>query len=151
MTLQAWPTDAPKRLAWLGVLLLAFSAPLQAQPLGLWVWTDAQGRMVYSDKEPPPNISPSQIVQKPGAAAAGATPSRVHTHAAATTNPLSPRESVRRHNCLEAQSSLTELRGRKNWIVEDEHGTRQPMDEGMRRAESARLRQIMRDNCTYAR
>ena len=128
---------------------VAWSA--MAQPLDLWVWKDGQGRLVYSDRQPPSNIPQSHIIQQPAnvASAAGNTAPRALTNVA--MNDLSPREVVRRDNCLAAQASITELRGRKNWLVEDEHGTRRPMDEGLRRAETARLRQIMRDNCTYAR
>lgn len=128
---------------------LALSA--LAQPLNLWVWKDAQGRLVYSDRQPPSNIPQSHIIQQPANVASAAGNTAPRTLANVAMNDLSPRETVRRDNCLAAQASITELRGRKNWLVEDEHGTRRPMDEGLRRAETARLRQIMRDNCTYAR
>lgn len=132
---------------WCGVLI----GPVQAQDVNLWVWTDAQGRTVYSDREPPPAIAPDQILQQPRARhgdSGSRTARNPHDTVDAT---LSPREAVRRANCLAAQASLDQLRGRSNWLVEEVDGTLRPMDDGMRRAESARLRQIMRDNCSYGR
>ena len=145
-----WHHQTSRLLAVLSLLGLFFVNPAQAQPLGLWVWKDGQGRMVYSDRAPPPNIAQSQIVQQPSTATTAPT-AAPRTLSTVGSGDLSPREAVRRDNCLAAQASITELRSRKNWLVEDEHGTRRPMDEGLRRAETARLRQIMRDNCTYAR
>lgn len=138
-----------KALLSIWVFLLAWSA--WAQPLDLWVWRDGQGRLVYSDRQPPSNIPQSHIIQKPSSVASPAGNSVPRALPAVAMNELSPREAVRRDNCLSAQNAMSELRSRKNWLVEDEHGTRRPMDEGLRRAETARLRQIMRDNCTYAR
>ena len=127
----------------------ALIGPAQAQHLELWVWTDAQGRTVYSDREPPPSITPQQILQQPLArhGASGSRTARSPHDSIDTT--LSPREAVRRANCLAAQASLDQLRGRTNWLVEDRDGRLRPMDDGTRRAEGARLRQIMRDNCSY--
>jgi len=159
MPYQAGPLPQTKRPLnlgfWAGSLTGLFIAAacfhVQAQHLGLWVWKDAQGRMVYSDREPPPTIKPNQIIQQPRVEGSSASPATLRVPEPVSTASLSPREVVKRENCLAAQSSLTELRGRKNWILEDEAGARRPMDDGMRRAETARLRQIMRDNCTYAR
>lgn len=155
MTILVWPFNVPKRIfwssAWLGWCLTTHAAPSQAQHLGLWVWKDAQGQMVYSDREPPPGIKPKQIVQQPQVDGPIASPGAHRARESSAAHTLSAREAIRRDNCLTAQASLSELRSRRNWLVEDEHGTRRPMDDGMRRAETARLRQIMRDNCTYAR
>lgn len=137
--------------AWrpLGVLLcVTWAFVAVAQPLNLWVWKDAHGTMVYSDRAPPAHIRPAQIVQHPSSASDDAAARQQPAKTAQAG--FSPRESVRRENCHAAQASLGELRRRKHWLVEAADGTTHAMDEGMRRAETARLRQIMRDNCTYA-
>lgn len=132
----------------------ACTVPIHAQAYGLWVWVDEQGRKTYSNQHPPQHIATDHIIQQPQSPAQSLglgndVPLLSGQGGAHTT--LSPRETVRRDNCLAAQASLDRLRSRKNWLVEDENGSRQAMDDGMRRAEAARLRQIMRDNCTYAR
>lgn len=43
-------------------LFAAFvSLPVAAQ----WVWKDSNGRTVYSDRSPPPDVKPSQILRQP--------------------------------------------------------------------------------------
>jgi hypothetical protein len=45
-----------------GALIAALaSLPVAAQ----WVWKDGNGRTVYSDRSPPPDVKPSQIVRQP--------------------------------------------------------------------------------------
>ena len=155
MRLNGWALSRPYQTLWCKVFLclclqsVAFSA--LAQPLDLWVWKDRQGRLVYSDRQPPSNIPQKNIIQQPSNIVNDASQAAPQVLPHVSMKDLSPRETVRRDNCLTAQAAITELRSRKNWLVEDEHGTRRPMDEGLRRAETARLRQIMRDNCTYAR
>jgi len=44
-----------------GALLFASSGSWA----GPWQWRDAQGRMVFSDRAPPPDVLPSQILRSP--------------------------------------------------------------------------------------
>lgn len=61
----------------LGCAALLFAATAGATS---WQWRDASGRMVYSDRAPPPDVRASQIVRAPlqpdrsGASAKGAAP-----------------------------------------------------------------------------
>lgn len=128
--------------------------PVHAQ--ALWVWQDAQGHTTMSDVEPPHQVPEHRIVSRPQDADRHSTrqpgPAITPYPAPAVQGAvsLSAREVVRRDNCLRAQASLDTLRQSPNVVVEDAQGHRVPMDTGLRRAETARLRQIMRDNCTYA-
>jgi hypothetical protein len=134
------------------LLGIAYSASSHAQVPHLWIWHDEDDRKVYSDRAPPGHIPTQRIIQQPAQAPESDALNGTSTPRASAANAmLSPREAVRRENCLAAQSSLNLLRSHNHWLIEDAHGTRQAMDQGMRRAETARLRQIMRDNCTYAR
>ena len=156
MNIQRHQGACSARQGLCGVLLcllgVFYGAGSHAQVPNLWVWHDEHGRKVYSDRAPPNHVPTQRIIQQPaqaqGVAAQGAS---LAATASAGDSVLSPREAVRRENCLAAQSSLALLRSHNHWLIEDAHGTRQAMDQGMRRAETARLRQIMRDNCTYAR
>jgi hypothetical protein len=156
MKIQRHQGACSARLGLCGVFLcllgIFYGAGSHAQVPGLWVWHDEHGRKVYSDRAPPSHIPTQSIIQQPAQAPASGAPTGTSAPTGSVVNAgLSPREAVRRDNCLAAQSSLTLLRSHNNWLIEDAHGTRLAMDQGMRRAETARLRQIMRDNCTYAR
>jgi hypothetical protein len=53
---------AVRRTLAVAVALAALTAlPAAAQ----WVWKDSNGRTVYSDRSPPPDVKPSQIVREP--------------------------------------------------------------------------------------
>jgi hypothetical protein len=156
MNIQSHRGACSARQGLCGVLLcllgVFYGAGSHAQVPNLWVWHDEHGRKVYSDRAPPSHIPTQRIIQQPAQGPETGAPRGTSVPMASAANAvLSPREAVRRENCLAAQSSLTLLRSHNHWLIEDAHGTRQAMDQGMRRAETARLRQIMRDNCTYAR
>lgn len=54
--------QAVRRTLTVAVALAALMAlPAAAQ----WVWKDSNGRTVYSDRSPPPDVKPSQIVREP--------------------------------------------------------------------------------------
>ena len=57
---------------------------------------------------------------------------------------------IRADNCQRARASLESLQAGASQplYMVNEQGQRVTMDPAMRRAESARLRQIVRDNCT---
>lgn len=78
-------------------LLIASGTPWAAS----WQWRDAQGRMVYSDRPPPPEVRPSQILRAPAAAASSATPA---SHATATS-PAAPASAAAAAS--QAQSTTT--------------------------------------------
>ena len=53
---------AVRRTLAVAVALAALTAlPAAAQ----WVWKDSNGRTVYSDRSPPPDVKPSQIMRQP--------------------------------------------------------------------------------------
>lgn len=106
----------------------------------MWVWLDDNGRRVLSDRPPPASVPPQHILQRP--APAVTPPADTPTRPAPTT----PAE-IRADNCQRAQASLAVLKGPHTLLMPDEQGRPVPMDEAMKRAERARLRQIIRDNC----
>lgn len=50
------------RLASLLLVAAGFALPVSAQ----WQWLDANGKKVFSDQPPPPNVPESQILKQPG-------------------------------------------------------------------------------------
>jgi hypothetical protein len=52
------------KTARLALLAIACSVPLAAA--AQWQWVDNQGRRVFSDQPPPPDVAPSKILMQPG-------------------------------------------------------------------------------------
>ena len=88
------PGRRPARSAWclcrgalaalvLPALLLAAATPALAQ----WVWKDASGRLVASDRPPPPEVAAKDIVSRPSAAPARPAAGAAATPATAATAP----------------------------------------------------------------
>lgn len=161
-------------LAWATGLLLA-SAVQAAGPT--WVWLDDNGRRVASDTPPPATVPDQRILRRPPAGpvpspALDAAPATAP--AAAPTRPAPPvagaagtgrltdeqlrqqveqrNAQIRADNCQRARASLETLQAAASQplYMVNEQGQRVTMDEAMRRAESVRLRQIVRDNCPAA-
>ena len=63
-------TRLPRALALIALAIVAFAVtPVAAQ----WAWREDNGRVMYSDRPPPPNIKASQILRQPPAATAPTT------------------------------------------------------------------------------
>lgn len=60
---------------------------------GQWAWKDDNGRLVYSNLPPPPNVKPAQIVRQPGPGAALAMPGPAETDASKPVAPAAPAKS----------------------------------------------------------
>ena len=56
-------------------LLLVFSAHLVHAATPTWQWIDANGRKVFSDRAPPPQIAEKNILKRPAGMAASTEPS----------------------------------------------------------------------------
>lgn len=119
------------------VLLLALlcSAPLLAS--AQWQWLDKDGRKVFSDQAPPPDIPANRILRKPGMRA-GATlpveagaPVAANTPAAGASNPLRP--------------------SGKDKALEDKRKQAEAADAEKKKAEEAKIAALRADNCERAR
>jgi len=154
--------------------LLLASAVQAAGPT--WVWLDENGRRVASDMPPPATVPDQRILRRPLAspvpsAALGAAPTAAPAAAAQPAPPVAGaagtsrltdeqlrqqveqrNAQIRADNCQRARASLETLQAGASQplFMVNEQGQRVTMDEAMRRAESVRLRQIVRDNCAPA-
>jgi hypothetical protein len=70
----------------IALLALACCLPLAAS--AQWLWLDKDGRKVFSDKAPPPEVAPDRILKQPGGRFA------VPTAAAAAAAPAAPAAST---------------------------------------------------------
>lgn len=124
-------------------LALVWGVTALAQATEMWIWLDEHNRRVLSDRPPPATVPPQRIVRSP-------SPRAVPADALADPPGQTPPAvalDVRADNCDRAQASLAQLQSGARLLMRDEHGQPIPMDAAMVRAERARLRQIIRDNC----
>jgi hypothetical protein len=76
--------NAVRRTLAVAVALAALTAlPAAAQ----WVWKDSNGRTVYSDRSPPPDVKPSQIMRQPSNPVLGPAPSQAASPSDASKAP----------------------------------------------------------------
>lgn len=112
-------------------MLTAFAAPSFAQ----WQWVDAQGRKVFSDRAPPPDIPTKSILRSPAAGARAEAP----PPAAAPAQPAAGAASAAKDPDLGKDPGL-EAQKRK---AEEQEAAKEKAAEAQR----ARQRQ---DNCERA-
>lgn len=73
-----------------------------------WIWLDKDGRKVFSDQAPPPEVAPNRILKQPGQRASAANAdAAAATAPVATISPEAPRPSGKDKD-LEAKKKQTE-------------------------------------------
>ncbi|MDO8274283.1 MAG: DUF4124 domain-containing protein [Serpentinimonas sp.] len=163
-----------RKLFFAFTLTLLLAAAAQAAPT--WVWLDENGRRVASDMPPPATVPDQRILRRPAASVSTAAPTAspaAPAAPAATATPPRPAPAtgaaagrltdeqlrqqveqrnaqIRADNCQRARASLESLQAGASQplYMVNEQGQRVTLDEAMKRAETVRLRQIVRDNCT---
>ena len=121
-------------------LLLVFTLHLAHAATPSWQWLDGNGRKVFSDRAPPPEVAEKNILKRPAGMAAPAAPTYGVPQAEATsTEPKEP--SV-------APSKLAggvdkELEAKKKKVVEAE--------QAKSKAEEEKFAQAKAENCTRAK
>ncbi len=154
------------------VLLLCGLAFTGAQ--AQWSWRDANGRTVYSDQPPPPEIDVAHILRQPGAVATpprdpdpaapqAATPSRPsladqelefrkrrdeRQKAEQKQAEEAQAATVRADNCRRARDYLQTLEQGVNIVRPGEQGQTEFLDETGREAEKQRARSAITDSCS---
>jgi len=159
------------RLVLLGALLAA-ACPASAQ----WQWVDAQGRKVFSDTAPPPEVPPEKILRRPKAASDDDGQAPAPAAPAAAPQPTRPapgtdprleeqkrraeaeeaarqqqeearRAEMRRENCARARRSKATLTSGQMLAHTNEKGERGFMNEATRQAELQRIDRIIDADC----
>lgn len=168
MTLHRFPRLTTGLLCALALLALTPSA--QAQ----WKWRDADGRVQYSDRPPPPNVADKDILQKPSASSrpmssppAGAAVSASAAASAASAparaaSEASSRDKIERErkaaeekqrneamaeNCRNAQNRMRVLESGVRLRSGTQTGESQPMTEQMRQDEVRQMQAVITANC----
>jgi len=155
---------APKHLRWVianvlaGALGLALALPASA---ALYKWTDANGRVVYSDQPPTaPNVQAETLRGTGPAANANAVKELAQKDAefrkrqadraesAAKADKERAARDARSEECSRVASSVQQLSW--GYVViyrANEKGEQVPMDEAARARERSRLDAWMKENC----
>jgi hypothetical protein len=150
------------------LLAVALAPPACAQ----WAWRDENGRTVYSDRPPPPNVRSNQILRQPGAQSFGtpAAETKVDNKAAAPKT-LAERElefrkrqqeraeaekkqaeeqarqEARARECERMRGYLRALENGERIARTDAQGNREFLDDAQRAAEIARVRDSLARSC----
>lgn len=120
--------------------LFAFglSQPVAAQ----WKWKDKTGRVQYSDLPPPPNVSESEILQRPSGAARKA-PAFAPNSAQAAAAALAASAAASAAEGTAAKGTDPELEAKRRKAAEEE--------TAKRRAEEEKQKAAKAENCQRAK
>ncbi|WP_343629903.1 DUF4124 domain-containing protein [Roseateles sp.] len=168
MTLHRFPRLTTGLLC--AFALLALSPSAQAQ----WKWRDADGRVQYSDRPPPPSVTDKDILQRPSntsrpmasPAATAATGSSAPASGASApgraASEASSREKIERErkaaeekqrseamaeNCRNAQNRMRVLESGVRLRSGTQAGESQPMTDQMRQDEIRQMQSVISANC----
>ncbi len=155
----------------LGCLAIACLVPTLVPTLGLaqWQWTEKDGRKVFSDRAPPPDIAEENIVLQPGGAR-----QRTVSSSAPSPGTASPgvdpaleeqknraeaalasqkraeeakRATARAENCTRARIGKNTLSSGLRIAHTDAQGERSIMDDQARAAEIQRINAVLAAEC----
>ncbi len=114
-----------------GLAVIALIVASTASWASTWQWRDAQGRMVYSDRPPPTDVRPAQIVRAPSTAERGAPSTTSARASSSPTKDASEGEAT-------AKVTASGAKAPKTW-VEREREFRER--EAEREAQAAKARE----------
>jgi hypothetical protein len=119
----------PARIA---LVALACCLPLAAS--AQWMWLDKDGRKVFSDKAPPPEVAPERILKQPGGRFAVTTPAAAAPAAPAASTALAlPQPSGTDKALAERRKQLQAAEAEK------------------KKAEEAKVAALRTENCSRAK
>ena len=159
------------------LVLLCASSLLSVNALAQWQWLDAQGRKVFSDLPPPPQVPAQRILQqpasaRPAAAATSAVPAlpvaagetlgvdpQLQARKDAEADAAARREQTlmqqqeklqdqqRQDNCARARVTLATLADGRLVAHTNAQGQRAYMDDNARAQERQRAQSIIASDC----
>jgi hypothetical protein len=156
--------------------LVAIVLALPALALAQWQWVDKDGRKVFSDQPPPPDVPAANIVKQPGVRAAAPAPApapAAATAAAASAPKLSGKdktldekkklaeaqasekkkqeeaqqEAARTENCARAKKAKALYDSGMRVATVNSKGEREILDDAQRAAEIKRIDAVIASDC----
>jgi Domain of unknown function (DUF4124) len=138
-----------------------------------WAWRDDNGRLVFSDRQPPASVKPENIVRQPGqSAAARPTEAPAASDAGKGVRTAAEREmefrkrqaeraeaekkqaeeptntARRSADCERARGYLRSLEDGARLVRTDAQGNREFLDDNQRAAETTRAREAVTRSCS---
>jgi hypothetical protein len=149
-----------RRYGWIAGVLVAAFIPAGTGMAALYKWTDASGRVVYSDQPPPGNVKSEVLKGPPPPANPNAVKDLANkeleyrqrqldkAEASAKAEKDTAAAKARADNCTQVKGEMQQLaQGGLSFYRMNEKGERVVMDDASRRAERERLGKWMRENC----
>lgn len=122
------------------LLLLAAACTLPALAAAQWQWVDKDGRRVFSDQAPPPDIPAKNILKQPGGRAVP-PPAQAAEPAAAASVPVA---------AAKPGASAPQLSG-KDKALEDKRKQAEAAEAEKKKAEEEKMAQARAENCKRAK
>lgn len=119
------------------IALIAFACSVPLAASAQWMWVDKQGRKVFSDQAPPPDIAPSQIRKAP----AGRMPAKEEAAEAPAPAPAAAQSTA---------ANVPKPSGTDK-ALEDKKRQAEAAENEKRKAEEAKIAAAKADNCNRAK
>lgn len=131
----------PHFKSWAAALFcLTFAAIASAQ----WQWIGKDGRKVFSDQSPPPEVQEKDIIKRPGGSARAVAPAAVDPDSAGASKPAGAAAAP------SAKSSAPKLSG-KDPELEAKKKKADDEEAAKKKAEADKVAAAKADNCTRAK
>ncbi len=149
-------------------LLAALACLVSLQAAAHWQWLDKDGRKVFSDRPPPPDVAEKDILQRPAVPIAGAVPStgasaprlggvdkelmdrkkRVEELEIAKRRAEGEKVATSKvENCARAKRAKASLDSGRTLARSNDKGEPEVLDAAARAAELSRIQDIIEADC----
>lgn len=141
------------------VALILITSTVSAQ---IYQWKDENGKTTLSDKPPPGQLRPQQIIESESSTPAAKTPSqktladrdlefrkrqKESQESTEKANKVQAASAEKKVNCDNAQRQLQALESGERIALRDNKGERYFLDDDQREQEVAKARQAVQSNC----
>lgn len=123
------------------LLLLAVACTWAMGAAAQWQWTDKDGRKVFSDRPPPPDIPENNILKQPG----GSRPARATAPSAAVNADVAPPAAVT------PKAAASAAGPGKDKELEEKKAQAEAAEAAKKKAEDEKIAKAKAENCTRAR
>ena len=123
------------------LLLLAVACTWAMGAAAQWQWTDKDGRKVFSDRPPPPDIPEKSILKQPG----GNRPARAVTPAAPAASDAAPAVAAA------PKAAASAAGAGKDKELEEKKAQAKAAEAAKKKAEDEKIAKAKAENCTRAR
>ena len=123
------------------LLLLAVACTWAMGATAQWQWTDKDGRKVFSDRPPPPDIPEKSILKQPG----GNRPARAAAPAAPAASDAAPGVAAM------PKAAASAAGAGKDKELEEKKAQAEAAEAAKKKAEDEKIAKAKAENCTRAR